>query len=228
MLSQSSKPSRSRLFVLILLLAGFTFGIGQEDFKLDPKAWSIVITPSAILNTQPMLQFSVEKGFSKYIGFSTDLGGALTYNTRAFRFRPVLQFYPVSLDNFIWSFGLGYNFRKIYETQEVFIQRANGQFTELVEANYISQGHGPIVMMRFSFPMADFMRINGGFGVGSGNFTSTYPRNEFFLFSSKYFTGRRPITFFNINFSYQLTKKESSKNMRSARSKARSRQAQNA
>lgn len=222
---RDSKPSRSRVLVLILLLARLTFGIGQEDFRLDPKLWSIGITPSAILSAQPMLQFSVEKGFSKYIGFSTDLGGALTYNTSAFRFRPVLQFYPVSLDNFIWSFGLGYNFRKIFETQEVGIQRANGQFTELVEAKYVSQGHGPIVMMRFSFPMADFMRINAGFGIGSGVFTTTFPRNQFFLFSSKYFTGRMPITFFNVNISYQLTKKEPSKNIRSARSKARSRQA---
>ncbi|MCB0648261.1 MAG: hypothetical protein KDC49_16440 [Saprospiraceae bacterium] len=224
MLSQSCKPLRFRFFGLIIFLAGYSLAIGQEERRLDPQAWSIGITPSAILNGQPMLQFSVEKGFSKYVGFSTDLGGALTLNTRAFRFRPVLQLYPVSMDNFIWSFGLGYNFRKIFETQEVGVQRANGHFTELIEETYMSQGHGPIVMMRFSFPMADRMRVNLGFGVGSGNFTSTFPRNELFLFSSKYFIGRRPISFFNINVSYQLIKKETPNDTRSSRSKPRSRQ----
>ena len=151
------------------------------------------------------------------------VGGALMKSSSAFRFRTVLQFYPVSLDNFIWSFGMGYNFRKIYEMTEVGILRANGQFTELVDATYISEGHGPILMMRFSFPIVDGLKASGGFGIGSANFTSTFPQNDFFQLSSKFFNGRIPITFFNINMSYQFPRKESEKNLRSARAKARSR-----
>ena len=191
--------------MLFFLFFGKGISQSEEPFKLDTKAWFIGVTPSAFFNSTPMLQFSAEKGLTEWLGVSTDIGGIYTDVMRGFRFRPAIHFYPVSLDNFILSMGLGYNFRRRFTTEEEEVVRGNGQFTEIVDVNYANSLAGPVGILRFSFPSFDSFKTSIGIGVGVGNYISSYPTDNFIeFFSSKTYNGSGPIFFFNLNLAYQF------------------------
>lgn len=196
---------RRSLYASLLIFISFSLK-SQEEFRLNTRDWSIGWTPSAFLNVPQMAQVSVEKGIINQVGFELQLGGmAIPDLLKAYRFRPVVYYYPVRQKHFILSLGLGYNQRLQTLIIEERINRAGGAFTQIVETSYHNSIKGFVGILRASFPILDFAKLNLGFGLGRGDYVSNFPDNRGALLTDRAFNGKGAVRFIHFNLSWPFS-----------------------
>jgi len=211
------------IYLLIFCIPFQVFGQKSEEKEdLDSRKISVNLTPSAMVNSAPMLQGGIKFSLSNIIDISSEFGYVIQgfsenpSTISGYRIRPAINF------NLPWMKGrqnqiylsLAYNYRYNVTNKNVnYVSTDDFSIETTVNTNVKRELKGPVYMFNIRTKTISKLNIIAGVGLGIGTLDNVYPEmpanilyssNVPFFLRDFYEPGRQTLPLFIFHLSIEL------------------------